>query len=89
MPKRSRAKKTLKTTESVVMSKDLEIKTLITGRTSFLGSDNLHVEDVVLEEPSETQALATMRESLHSSGSQKRVECLLNLQVAHCGSRIN
>ncbi|KAE9604764.1 putative Cell division protein borealin [Lupinus albus] len=37
------------------------------GRTSFLGTDNLHFNDFVLEEPSESQTLA-MQECLRTPG---------------------
>ncbi|OIV98420.1 hypothetical protein TanjilG_16747 [Lupinus angustifolius] len=37
------------------------------GRTSFLGTDNLHFNDCVLEEPSESQTLA-MQECLRTPG---------------------
>ncbi|XP_061337483.1 uncharacterized protein LOC133284482 [Gastrolobium bilobum] len=38
-----------------------------TGRTSFLGADDLHFKDIVLEEPCETQTLA-MQEALLTPG---------------------
>ncbi|XP_027362360.1 uncharacterized protein LOC113869969 isoform X2 [Abrus precatorius] len=37
------------------------------GRMSFIGADNLHLKDIVLEEPSETQTLA-MQEGLQTPG---------------------
>ncbi|RDX94876.1 hypothetical protein CR513_22681 [Mucuna pruriens] len=40
---------------------------LVTGRMSFIGADNLHFDDIALEEPSDTQTLA-LQEGLQTPG---------------------
>ncbi|KAJ1409708.1 hypothetical protein SESBI_22528 [Sesbania bispinosa] len=48
-------------------SSNAAVTSMVGGRASFLGADNLHLKDFVFEEPSETQTIA-VQEGLQTPG---------------------